>query len=277
MVLIISLSAYSHPNLCLAPPPGFCEADIERFCRGVEPGEGRLEDCLTEQLEEEEEGNAMGAWVATVLGWKLSGLPWVLWKAALLMCAVPLLATPSLPCVTMEAEQGFKWQPSASPACRPHGVGGVPARAAGIQARPGHLHQQGPAAGQGGRGGEGGWVLPSAAAQWWWGSLVGAGAVAFWRACWGAPAAAAAEPPAHAPALPSKLTPYELTVPAALEQACREDIKKLCYKGGNKILACSNPEGLLDLLRRQKRNVRGLGVQCGGRWGREQKRGVYVP
>ncbi len=28
----------------------------------MEPGEGRLEDCLTHQLEEEEEGDAKGGW-----------------------------------------------------------------------------------------------------------------------------------------------------------------------------------------------------------------------
>ena len=33
---------------------------MKRFCRRVEPGEGRLADCLGEQLEEEEEGDDEG-------------------------------------------------------------------------------------------------------------------------------------------------------------------------------------------------------------------------
>ncbi|KAI7844989.1 hypothetical protein COHA_001355 [Chlorella ohadii] len=39
---------------------GACEDEIARLCGKVEPGEGRLEDCLTHQLEEEEEGDAKG-------------------------------------------------------------------------------------------------------------------------------------------------------------------------------------------------------------------------
>lgn len=39
---------------------GPCEADLERFCKEVEPGEGRLASCITHQLEEEEEGDDDG-------------------------------------------------------------------------------------------------------------------------------------------------------------------------------------------------------------------------
>lgn len=39
---------------------GSCEQGIEQFCRKVEPGEGRLAECLTEQLEEEEDGDSKG-------------------------------------------------------------------------------------------------------------------------------------------------------------------------------------------------------------------------
>ena len=34
---------------------------MARFCKGVEPGEGRLSTCLTQQLEEESKGNVQGA------------------------------------------------------------------------------------------------------------------------------------------------------------------------------------------------------------------------
>lgn len=40
---------------------GACEEDLARHCRGVDPGEGRLEDCLSGRLEEEEAGDAKGA------------------------------------------------------------------------------------------------------------------------------------------------------------------------------------------------------------------------
>ena len=50
------------PCRCLRFPcrPGFCEDDIDRFCKKVEPGEGRLAACLTEQLAEETTGNEEG-------------------------------------------------------------------------------------------------------------------------------------------------------------------------------------------------------------------------
>ena len=55
------------PCTCVVPAPpvtatGACEDEIARFCAKVEPGEGRLEDCLTHQLEEEEEGDSKGGW-----------------------------------------------------------------------------------------------------------------------------------------------------------------------------------------------------------------------
>ena len=53
----------------LAPATGACEDEIARLCGKVEPGEGRLEDCLTYQLEEEEEGDAKGGWVE-LSGWE---------------------------------------------------------------------------------------------------------------------------------------------------------------------------------------------------------------
>lgn len=52
------------------PAAGACEDEISRLCAKVEPGEGRLEDCLTHRLEEEEEGDAKGGWALVwVAGW----------------------------------------------------------------------------------------------------------------------------------------------------------------------------------------------------------------
>lgn len=59
-------------NGTLRQPPaaGACEDEISRLCAKVEPGEGRLEDCLTHRLEEEEEGDAKGGWALVwVAGW----------------------------------------------------------------------------------------------------------------------------------------------------------------------------------------------------------------
>mmetsp|Transcript_2774 Transcript_2774/g.6902 ORF Transcript_2774/g.6902 Transcript_2774/m.6902 type:complete len:571 (-) Transcript_2774:276-1988(-) len=39
---------------------GNCGSDIDHFCVDVMPGEGRLSDCLTKQIENEEEGNVDG-------------------------------------------------------------------------------------------------------------------------------------------------------------------------------------------------------------------------
>lgn len=46
--------------LCPLPGAGACEQDIERFCAKVEPGEGRLAGCLSEQLEAEATGDTVG-------------------------------------------------------------------------------------------------------------------------------------------------------------------------------------------------------------------------
>ena len=40
---------------------GTCAGDVENFCTGVKPGEGRLAECLTKQQTEEEKGNVEGA------------------------------------------------------------------------------------------------------------------------------------------------------------------------------------------------------------------------
>lgn len=53
-------SSMQRPSAAPPTSAGACEDEIARFCGKVEPGEGRLEDCLTDQLEEEEEGDAAG-------------------------------------------------------------------------------------------------------------------------------------------------------------------------------------------------------------------------
>ena len=39
---------------------GTCAGDVENFCTGIKPGEGRLAACLTKQQTEEEKGNIEG-------------------------------------------------------------------------------------------------------------------------------------------------------------------------------------------------------------------------
>jgi hypothetical protein len=43
---------------------GTCAGDVENFCTGIKPGEGRLAACLSKQQTEEEKGNIEGALAA---------------------------------------------------------------------------------------------------------------------------------------------------------------------------------------------------------------------
>lgn len=58
------MSFYGHPlaegTLDSTGNAGACAGDIDNFCTDVKPGEGRISECLTKQLEEEGKGNVEG-------------------------------------------------------------------------------------------------------------------------------------------------------------------------------------------------------------------------
>ena len=44
-----------------------CAGDIDNFCPETKPGEGRIAECLTKQLDEEAKGNVQGGHILILL------------------------------------------------------------------------------------------------------------------------------------------------------------------------------------------------------------------
>jgi hypothetical protein len=90
---------------------GECEEEVDTFCQGIEPGEGRLADCVSKQVEGQELGNAEGAQPgAQILGArppKYAGLGWTGLREYAAGCMLPcqlLVEVPPRPVQTTTSQ-----------------------------------------------------------------------------------------------------------------------------------------------------------------------------